>query len=63
LAVDTLGLLIAVVVHAANLSDKVGVWQVLRRIPFFSRWRRLLVDAGYDTAANVHKAKEWFGID
>ncbi|SRR5258708_15406978 len=58
-----MGLLVAVVVHAANIQDKVGVRLVLRRVPLFARWQRVIVDAGYDSAANTHWSKDWLGVD
>lgn len=61
LAVDALGLGMGVVVHAANIQDKVGLRLVLRRVPLFERWQRVLVDADYDTDANRHGVNDWFG--
>jgi len=54
---------VRVVVHEANVSDKVGVWQVIRRVPLYARWKRVLVDAGYDTSANRQRALDWLGLD
>ena len=62
IAVDTLGLLIRVMVHKANFSDRVSVRWLLRRIPFTSRWQRVVVDAGYETDANVAWCRDWFDI-
>jgi putative transposase len=62
IAVDTLGLLIRVMVHKANFSDRVSVRWLLRRIPFTSRWQRVVVDAGYETDANVTWCRDWFDI-
>ena len=48
LAVDTLGLLWRVVVHAANLADCVGGWLLLRAcIGQFGRLVKVLVDSAY----------------
>lgn len=62
LAVDTLGLLVAVVVHPANWSDKSSARLVLRRVPLFSRWALLLLDAGYDSPALLDWCQRLFGI-
>jgi putative transposase len=53
IAVDTLGLLIRVLVHAANIQDKVAIRWLLWRMPLTLRWARVVVDAGYDTPANA----------
>jgi len=42
---------------------KVGIMQVLRRVPLFTRWQRVLVDAGYDSPANQHQAQHWFHVE
>lgn len=48
LVVDTLGLVLAVVVTAANVQDKTGLPLVLRRLrDRFARLRRIDVDGGY----------------
>ena len=46
--VDTLGLLLAVVVHAANIQESEGAKLVLRRaLGRFPRLRHIWVDQGY----------------
>jgi len=47
--VDTLGLILAVVVHAANVQDRDGAKHVLRRarLAGFTRLRVVWADAGY----------------
>ena len=53
--VDTMGLLLAVVVHAANVSEQAGARQILEKVAvakaagtsFFSCLRRPWVDVGY----------------
>ena len=53
--VDTMGLLLLVVVHAANVSEQAGARQIMEKVAvakaagrsFFSRLRLLWVDAGY----------------
>ena len=47
IAVDSLGLLLGVVVHRANLQDRAGARLLLLRLPASTRLRRLLFDAGY----------------
>jgi putative transposase len=52
LLVDTLGLLLMVVVTAANVSDRAGAQQVLTAArPHLPRLRRIWADAGYKGAA------------
>jgi putative transposase len=46
--VDTMGLLLAVVVHSAGTADRVGARRVLERLrTTFSRLRRIWVDGAY----------------
>jgi putative transposase len=53
--VDTMGLLLAVVVHAANISEQAGARQIMRKVAaskaagasLFQRLRLLWVEAGY----------------
>jgi putative transposase len=46
--VDTLGLVLAVVVHAANIQDRDGAKLVLERLKHkFSRLRLIWADGGY----------------
>ena len=48
LLVDTLGLILAVVVHAADIQDRDGGRHVLERMgPRFHRLRRVWADGGY----------------
>ena len=52
---DTMGLLLMVIVHAANVSEQAGARQILEKVAvakamgrsFFQRLRLLWVDAGY----------------
>lgn len=62
IAVDTLGLLVRAMVHAANFQDKITVRWLLRRIPYTTRWQRVVLDAGYDTEANVFWCRDLFDI-
>lgn len=48
IVVDTLGLLLAVVVHAANVQDRDGAKMVLRQLKGrFARLRLIVTDGGY----------------
>lgn len=48
LLVDTLGLVLGVVVTAADCPERDGAQQVLQRVGgWFTRWRKLWVDGGY----------------
>jgi putative transposase len=59
--VDTLGLILAVVVHAADLQDRDGGRRVLERVgPRFHRLRRIWADGGY-AGAFVLWAKQQYG--
>ena len=62
IAVDSSGLLLAVVVHAANLQDRVSAKRVLRRVRFSPRWTRLVLDGGYDSPALAHWCRQLFGV-
>jgi transposase len=63
LAVDTQGWLVRVLVHPANWSDKDSAKYLLKRVPLFSRWQKVLLDAGYDSPALLHWCSRLFGID
>lgn len=68
LLVDTLGLLIAVVVTAANTEDRVGFMLLLTRyfVGGVKRLRKLWVDAGYQAewlTQWVHELKQTHKID
>ncbi len=48
LLVDTLGLILVIVVHAADIQDRDGAWLVIERIKErFPRLRRVWADGGY----------------
>lgn len=59
---DTLGLLVCALVHPANISDKVAIAWLLRRLPFTCRLARLVVDKGYDSPAIAALCADWLGI-
>ena len=60
--VDTQGWLVRVLVHPANWADSDGARHLLRRVPLFSRWVKLLLDAGYDTPALLHWCDYLLGV-
>jgi putative transposase len=63
LAVDTLGWVIRVFVHPANWSDKDSARWLLRRVPLFTRWKKVLFDGGYDSAALVAWCDRWLTVE
>jgi putative transposase len=56
-------LLVRVLVLAANRSEEDGLKRLLRRVPLYDRWKRILADAGYDNAALVHYCQSWFAVE
>lgn len=56
LAVDTLGLVLAVVVHSANLQDQDGAWPVLEQLD--EKFRRLKIVFG-DAAYGRKSLPDW----
>jgi putative transposase len=61
IGVDTLGLILTVVVHAADIQDRDGGRCVLQRVGRrFHRLRRIWADAGY-AGAFTHWAWQRFG--
>jgi putative transposase len=60
IAVDTLGLIIAVVVHAANIQDRDGAKLVLAQLVVYPRLRLIWADGGY-AGALVQWVKEFAG--
>ncbi len=61
LIVDTLGLLLAVVVHSAKVSNQEGARWVLAQLTHrFPRWRKLWTDGNY-TGPLVEWALRWGG--
>jgi putative transposase len=63
LIVDTLGKLVAVLVTPANLSDKEGLRSLLPKVPWFSRWKAIVVDGGYESEPLKYWCENWFKID
>jgi putative transposase len=62
LAVDVTGMVLGVLVLAANFSDDFGAKQLLQRIPFVTRWRWFLFDAGYDRPPLLAWCQQIFGV-
>ena len=62
IVVDTTGLLLAVVVHAASMQDKTGARLVLSKLwGLFPRLELIWADAGYVSSELVHWAAEFGG--
>lgn len=62
IAVDSLGLLLGVVVHRANLQDRAGARRLLVRLPTTARLQRLLFDAGYRSRPLLHWCQHQLGV-
>lgn len=63
IVVDTVGSLIRALVHPANEQDRTAIRYVLQRIPVTSRWRHVLLDAGYDTPAAAAFCRRLFNVE
>lgn len=50
-------------VHPANWSDKDGLRQLLRRVPIYERWQRVVVDGGYASPALANWCQTWFDVE
>ncbi len=62
--VDTLGLLLQVVVSAANVSEKAGAKLLLKKIEGqFPRIQKIFADGGYDGKDFIAAAKEDYQLD
>ena len=57
--VDSQGWLVRVLVHPANWADSDGARHLLRRVPLFARWTKLLLDGGYDTPCSTGVITCW----
>ena len=61
IVVDTLGLLLAVVVHAADIQDRIGAKSVLRKLRgLFPRLRLIWADGGY-SGTLIAWTRRWCG--
>lgn len=49
-------------VHPANWGDSEGARHLLKRVPLFSRWTKLLLDGGYDSPALLHWCLYLLGV-
>jgi len=60
--VDTQGLLLGVIVHAANIQDADGLWDLLKRVkPLYSWLRVVFADSIYNRLTAL-LACFWFGL-
>jgi putative transposase len=56
-------LLVRALVQPANCSEQDGLKGLLRRVPLYDRWERILADAGYNSAALTHFCQSWFAVE
>jgi len=49
-------------VHPANWGDSEGARHLLKRVPLFGRWTKLLLDGGYDSPALLHWCLYLLGV-
>lgn len=63
--VDTMGNLLKVVAHAANIGERAGAEQVLLRVPepLWTRLAKLLADGGYEGAAFQTWVRQTFEVE
>jgi putative transposase len=57
-----MGMLLGVLVLPANHSDDFGAKQLLKRVPFVTRWALFLFDGGYDKPPLIHWCEQLFGV-
>jgi len=50
-------------VHPANWQDREGMRFLLRRVPLFARWQRLVLDGGYAGDPLMQWVKHWLRVD
>lgn len=65
IAVDTLGLLIAVCMTPASLSEQDCLKRILYRVPFFgsTTWLRVVVDGGFAGAPLAEYCRKLYGVE
>lgn len=63
--VDTMGNLLSVLAHAANIGERAGAEQLLLKVPkqLWSRLEKILADGGYEGADFQAWVKETFGVE
>ena len=63
--VDTMGNLLKVLAHAANIGERVGAEQLLLSVPeqLWQRLEKILADAGYEGAAFQEWVSHTFGVE
>ena len=63
--VDTMGHLLKVIAHAANIGERDGAKRVLDQLPepLWQRLDKILADGGYDGAAFQAWVKQTFDVD
>jgi putative transposase len=63
--VDTMGNLLSVLAHAANIGERAGAEQLLLKVPepLWSRLEKILADGGYEGADFQAWVKATFGVD
>jgi putative transposase len=62
IALDTQGWLVRVMVHPANWADSDGARHLLKRVPLFTRWVKVLFDGGYDSPALLYWCSYLLGV-
>ncbi len=57
-------MLIRATVHPANWQDREGLRYLLRRVPLYARWAKLVLDGGYASASQPLAAycRQWLGV-
>jgi putative transposase len=60
--VDSQGWLVRVLVHPAKWADSDGAKHLLKRVPLFARWGKLLLDGGYESPAFLYWCQRLFGV-
>lgn len=63
--VDTMGNLLKVVAHAANIGERAGAEQLLLKVPepLWTRLTKILADGGYEGAAFQARVQQMFEVE
>jgi putative transposase len=63
--VDTMGNLLKVLVHAANIGERAGAEKLLLKVPdkLWQRLEKILADGGYEGAAFQHWVEQTFAVE